>query len=85
MDGKTVASPQGSCTDRFAQAAFKQRGVEPASLPEPEHRGDHHQLPGGQARCGGDLGADRLEAGRSAASPDGSPAARTSTRWMAAS
>jgi sulfonate transport system substrate-binding protein len=29
MDGKTVATPQGSCTDRIAQATFKQEGVEP--------------------------------------------------------
>lgn len=31
MDGKTVATPQGSCTDRFAQAAFEQQGVQPGS------------------------------------------------------
>ncbi len=31
MSGKTVASPQGSCTDRFAQVAFGQLGVQPAS------------------------------------------------------
>jgi NitT/TauT family transport system substrate-binding protein len=29
MDGKTVAVPQGSCTDRFARAVFEQTGVEP--------------------------------------------------------
>ena len=29
MDGKTVATPQGSCTDRIAQATFKQEGVKP--------------------------------------------------------
>jgi NitT/TauT family transport system substrate-binding protein len=29
MDGKVVATPQGSCTDRIAQATFKQEGVEP--------------------------------------------------------
>lgn len=31
MDGKTVATPQGSCTDRFAQSAFEQQGVKPKS------------------------------------------------------
>ena len=25
LDGKTVAVPKGSCTDRFAQAVFKRR------------------------------------------------------------
>jgi NitT/TauT family transport system substrate-binding protein len=29
VDGKTVATPQGSCTDRFAQATFEQEGVKP--------------------------------------------------------
>jgi NitT/TauT family transport system substrate-binding protein len=29
MDHKIVSSPQGSCTDRFAQAAFKKAAVEP--------------------------------------------------------
>ena len=29
MDGKTVSTPQGSCTDRIAQATFKQEGVKP--------------------------------------------------------
>jgi sulfonate transport system substrate-binding protein len=29
MDGKTVSTPQGSCTDRIAQATFKQEGVNP--------------------------------------------------------
>jgi len=29
MDGKVVSTPQGSCTDRIAQATFKQEGVEP--------------------------------------------------------
>lgn len=31
MDGKTVATPQGSCTDRFTQAVFKEHGVEPSA------------------------------------------------------
>jgi sulfonate transport system substrate-binding protein len=31
LDGKRVAVPKGSCTDRFAQAVFKQMGVQPAS------------------------------------------------------
>jgi NitT/TauT family transport system substrate-binding protein len=31
MDGKTVASPQGSCTDRFARVAFEELGIQPAS------------------------------------------------------
>jgi len=29
LDGKTVAVPKGSCTDRFAQATFKKAGVTP--------------------------------------------------------
>src|SRR5512134_705066 len=29
LDGKTVAVPKGSCTDRFAQATFKKEGVNP--------------------------------------------------------
>ena len=29
LDGKTVAVPKGSCTDRFAQAMFKKAGVQP--------------------------------------------------------
>jgi NitT/TauT family transport system substrate-binding protein len=29
MNGKTVATPQGSCTDRVTQAAFQQEGVKP--------------------------------------------------------
>jgi sulfonate transport system substrate-binding protein len=29
MDGKTVSTPQGSCTDRIAQSTFKQEGVKP--------------------------------------------------------
>jgi NitT/TauT family transport system substrate-binding protein len=29
MDGKTVATPQGSCTDRIAQATFDRLGVKP--------------------------------------------------------
>ena len=29
LDGKTVATPQGSCTDRIAQATFEQEGVKP--------------------------------------------------------
>jgi NitT/TauT family transport system substrate-binding protein len=29
FDGKTVSTPQGSCTDRIAQAAFQQAGVKP--------------------------------------------------------
>ena len=29
MDGKVVSTPQGSCTDRIAQATFKEQGVEP--------------------------------------------------------
>ena len=29
FDGKTVATPQGSCTDRIAQATFDKLGVEP--------------------------------------------------------
>jgi NitT/TauT family transport system substrate-binding protein len=31
MDGKAVATPQGSCADRVAQSVFKQGGVEPKS------------------------------------------------------
>lgn len=31
MDGKTVASPQGSCTDRFARTAFEGLDIQPAS------------------------------------------------------
>jgi NitT/TauT family transport system substrate-binding protein len=31
MDGKTVATPKGSCTDRFTQAAFQQQGIQPES------------------------------------------------------
>ncbi|MGH9022703.1 MAG: ABC transporter substrate-binding protein [Acidimicrobiia bacterium] len=31
MDGKTVATPQGSCTDRFTQAVFQDLGVEPSA------------------------------------------------------
>lgn len=31
LDGKQVAVPKGSCTDRFAQAVFKKEGVEPAA------------------------------------------------------
>ena len=30
LDGKTVAVPKGSCTDRFAQAMFKRDGVKPS-------------------------------------------------------
>ena len=29
MDGKTVAVPKGSCTDRFAQATFKRFNIQP--------------------------------------------------------
>ena len=29
FDGKTISTPQGSCTDRIAQAAFEDAGVEP--------------------------------------------------------
>ncbi len=31
MDGKRVAVPKGACTDRFARAAFRKLGVEPAN------------------------------------------------------
>jgi NitT/TauT family transport system substrate-binding protein len=31
LDGKQVAVPMGSCTDRFAQAVFKQENVKPAA------------------------------------------------------
>lgn len=31
LNGKRVAVPKGSCTDRFAQAVFQQMGVKPAS------------------------------------------------------
>ena len=31
LDGKTVAVPKGSCTDRFARAVFKKENVEPGS------------------------------------------------------
>lgn len=31
LNGKQVAVPKGSCTDRFAQAVFKKEGVEPAA------------------------------------------------------
>lgn len=30
LDGKKVAVPKGSCTDRFAQAVFRQENVQPA-------------------------------------------------------
>jgi NitT/TauT family transport system substrate-binding protein len=30
LDGKVVASPHGSCTDRFAQAVFRKNGIKPA-------------------------------------------------------
>ena len=30
LDGKTVAVPKGSCTDRFAQAVFKRRASQPS-------------------------------------------------------
>ena len=30
LDGKTVAVPQGSCTDRFARAVFKKFNIKPA-------------------------------------------------------
>src|SRR5215471_420802 len=30
LDGKTVAVPKGSCTDRFAQAVFKERKITPS-------------------------------------------------------
>src|SRR5262249_11785393 len=33
------------------------------ALSQPEHRGHHHQFPRRQARRGGDLGADRFQAG----------------------
>jgi NitT/TauT family transport system substrate-binding protein len=31
MEGKRVASPHGSCSDRFARESFKQLGINPAS------------------------------------------------------
>ena len=31
MDGKTTASPHGSCTDRFARLAFQKAGITPKS------------------------------------------------------
>jgi NitT/TauT family transport system substrate-binding protein len=31
LNGKQVAVPKGSCTDRFAQAVFKKEGVQPAA------------------------------------------------------
>jgi NitT/TauT family transport system substrate-binding protein len=31
FDGKKVATPQGSCTDRFTQATFEEMGVKPSS------------------------------------------------------
>jgi len=30
LDGKTVAVPKGSCTDRFAQAVFKEKSINPS-------------------------------------------------------
>jgi NitT/TauT family transport system substrate-binding protein len=30
LNGKTVAVPKGSCTDRFAQAVFKRAGIQPS-------------------------------------------------------
>ncbi len=30
LNGKTVAVPKGSCTDRFAQAVFKKKNIKPA-------------------------------------------------------
>lgn len=32
LDGKDVAVPKGSCTDRFAQAVFKKTGVKPKAF-----------------------------------------------------
>src|SRR5438552_17742533 len=29
LNGKTVAVPKGSCTDRFAQAVFRKSGIQP--------------------------------------------------------
>ena len=31
LNGKTVAVPKGSCTDRFAQAVFKRAGIQPSA------------------------------------------------------
>jgi NitT/TauT family transport system substrate-binding protein len=31
LDGKTVAVPKGSCTDRFARAVFKKRNINPGA------------------------------------------------------
>ncbi len=31
LNGKTVAVPKGSCTDRFAQAVFKKAGIQPSA------------------------------------------------------
>ena len=63
--------PKGSCTDRFAQATFKKLNITPEGVPEPEHRGDHLQLPRRQDRRGGDVGADRLAPGRGGARAPG--------------
>src|SRR6266700_1761318 len=30
LDGKTVAVPKGSCTDRFAQAIFREKNIKPS-------------------------------------------------------
>ena len=58
LDGKTVAVPKGSCTDRFAQAVFKRFNIAAVRISQPKHRGDHQRLPCQQARRRGDLGAD---------------------------
>ena len=44
LDGKTVAVPKGSCTDRFAQAVFKAKASS-HRISQPEHRGHHQRFP----------------------------------------
>ena len=55
---------EGLCTDRFRAGDLQEVEHPAQGVPEPEHRGDHVQLPRRQARRGGDVGADHLAAGR---------------------
>ena len=63
LDGKIVAVPKGSCTDRFAQATFKKENVNPKEYLNQNIEVITSQLPRRQDRRGGDLGADRLAPG----------------------
>ena len=59
--------------------------IKPEGVPEPEHRGDHLQLPRRQARRGGDVGADHLAPGAGGPRAPASPPARACRRTTAAS